>query len=282
MLLHTLDPSLGSDTGTVGWTPIIADPTPSDPMNHVHWGQGGRLTAIDRQLDANTWAAAHINNGNLGDFWLSNSIDNTLDFAFDSDWDGSTGDAVDINQFALHNYGGSRSIRQFQVEVSLDGSTWQKLEVPGSNAGEPDFNFALREEGAILDAISRQLNTTSWAAANIHDGASQSIWLSDRANNNLDFSFDTNGDGTTGSAGDTADHFTLETIALQNYGSTRSVRDFQVLVQTAANPVWTAIPVPGSAAGAADYNFAVSHQGGVLTAIDQAAEHHQLGGSQYS
>ncbi len=269
VLLYTLDASLSTDTGTIGWTPIVAQANPVGPANHVHWGQGGRLTAHDKQLNSSTWAAAHINNGNLGDYWLSDKGNNTLDFAFDTDWDGSAGNTVDISQFALHNYGGSRSIRQFQVEVSQDGTTWEKLEVPGSNVGDPDFNFASAQEGARLDAINRELNSTSWAAANIHDGASQSIWLSDRTNNNLDFSFDPDGDGVTGLTGDAGDRFTLEKIAMQNEGSTRSVREFQILVKTATNPAWTALPVPGSTAGQPDFNFAQSHNGGTLTAINR-------------
>ena len=268
VLLHTMDASLSTDTGTNGWTPIVADPNPSGLINHLHWGQGGRLTAIDRELNSTTWAAAHINNGNLGDFWLSDRGNNTLDFAFDTDWNSSTGNAVNVRALALHNYGGTRSIARFQVEVSQDGATWRRLEVPGSGGGQPDFNFALAHEGGAIDVINRELNSTSWAAANIHDGASQSIWLSDRTNNNLDFSFDPDGDGTTGLGGDADDHFTLERIAIENYGGSRSVRHFQVLVRTATNPEWTAIPVPGSVAGEANFNYLLSHQGGRLSAID--------------
>ena len=269
MLLHTMDATLAGDTGPGGWTRIVADANPTGPVNHLHWGQGGRLTGIDSELNSSNWAAAHINNGNTGDFWLSSQANNRLDFAFDTDWDGNVGDAIDVGQLALHNYGGSRSIRFFQVEVSTDGATWQKLEVPGSDAGDPDFNYALKHEGGSLDTVSREINGTSWAAANIHDGARQTIWLSDRANNRLDFSFDPDGDGSTGLAGDTGDRFTLEKIVLENYGSARSVREFQILVKTSGNPNWSAVAAPGAAVGQADFNFMLSHHGASLTAIDR-------------
>ncbi len=268
MLLYANDTSLSSDTGTAGWTPIPLDPAPVGPVNHLHWGQGGRMTAVDQQLSTTTWAGEHINNGNPGDFWLSNRGNNTLDFAFDTDWDGNTGDAINITELKLHNYGSNRSIKLFQVEVSEDGSNYQKLEVPGTGPGDPDFNYALSHEGGTLDLINTQLNTTSWAGANIHDGAASSIWLSSRTNNNLDFSFDPDGDGMVGLAGDSGDYFQLEKIVLENYGSNRSVREFQVLVKTAANPDWTAIPVPGSVSGQPDFNFLLAYQGASLTAID--------------
>ena len=269
MLLYTNDAGLLADTGAAGWTPIPADPAPVGPVNHLHWGQGGRLTAVDREYNATTWAGEHINNGSLGDFWLSGRANNTLDFAFDTDWDGSSGDAVNVTELKLHNYGNNRSIRLFQVEVSQDGSIWQKLEVPGTGPGDPDFNYALSHEGGTLDVINREYNATTWAGANIHDGAASSIWLSGRTNNNLDFSFDPDGDGTVGLAGDTDDYFQLQKIALENYGNNRSVKQFQVLVKTAANPNWTAIPVPGSVAGQPDFNFLLSHEGASLTAIDR-------------
>ncbi len=268
MLLHTSDAGLAADVGTVGWTPIVADVTPAGEMNHLHWGQGGRISAIDTQYNSTSWAAAHINNGNPADFWLSGRMHNTLDFDFDTDWDGSTGNTINISRFALQNYGGNRSIHLFQVEVSQDGASWQKLEVPGSGPGDPDFNFALQHEGGALTAINREYNATSWAGANIHDGASQTIWLSGVMNNNLDFAFDPDGDGITGADGDTDDRFLMEEFILENYGTTRSVREFQVLVKTAGNPSWQAIPVPGGVVGEADFNFALSHNGGSLTSID--------------
>lgn len=269
VLLHTMDPSLSEDTGAAGWIPVIADPNPTGLINHLHWGQGGRLLAHDTQLNDSSWAARHLNNGSLGDYWLSNRNNNVLEFAFDTDWDGATGDAVGLDGVALSNYGGSRSIERFQVEYTRDGTGWQKLELPGSSAGDPDFNFALSREGGRLDLIEWQLSSTSWAAANIHDGSSNSIWLSNRPNNRLDFSFDPDGDGQSGLEGDTGDGFTLETISLENYGGSRSVRTFQILVQTTSDTDWRALPVPGTAAGEADFNFALSHNGTVLSAIDR-------------
>lgn len=268
MLLHSLDTSLSTDTGATGWTPVVAEASPSGPVNHLHWAQGGRLASVDIEYNSTSWAGAHINNGNLADFWLSSRGNNTLDFAFDTNWDGVTGDAINVSQLKLHNYGTDRSVKMFQVEVSQDGVNWQKLEVPGTAAGDPDFNFLISHEGARLDAVNIEYNSTTWAGANIHDGSNRTIWLSSRTNNNLDFSFDPDGDGTTGLAGDSDDYYTLKKIVMENYGSSRSVKQFQIWVKTAADNNWRVIPVPGSTTGQADFNFLSSHEGAGLTAIN--------------
>jgi MSHA biogenesis protein MshQ len=268
MLLHTMDPGLRNATGAAGWIPLVADPNPTGPVNHLHWGQGGRLLAVDAQSNDSNWAARNLHNGSLGDYWRSNKNNNTLEFAFDTDWDGTTGDAVSVQGVALSNYGGSRSIERFQVEYSRDGASWQKLERPGSSAGDPNFNFALSTEGGRLDLVDGEINDPNWPMANIHDGSSNSIWRSVRQNNRLDFAFDPDGDGISGLEGDADDAFTLEKISLENYGSERSLREFQVFVRTLTDPEWRALPVPGTGLGEPDYNFALSHNGGKLSLID--------------
>jgi len=269
MLLRSSDTSLSTNIGPSGWLPVIADPSPVGPVNHLHWGQGGRLTAVDREHSSTTWAGVHINNGNLGDYWLSNRSNNTLDFAFDSDWNGSNGNAINVTQLKLHNYGSNRSIQWFQVEVSPDGTNWSKLEVPGTAAGDSDFNFLLSHEGGVLDVVNREHSSTTWAGANIHDGSNQTIWLSNRTNNNLDFSFNPNGIGATGLAGDSLDYFTLDKIILENYGSSRSVKQFQIFVKVAGSNNWVPLPVPGSTANQPDFNFLLSHEGAALTDINK-------------
>ncbi|MCB1686221.1 MAG: LamG domain-containing protein, partial [Pseudomonadales bacterium] len=194
-------------------------------------------------------------------------------FSFDPDGDGTTGlngDADDyftLERIAIENYGGSRSVRHFQVLVQTAMEpAWKAIPVPGSVPGSADFNFLLSHQGGRLDVIDSQLNGTSWAAANVHDGSSQTIWLSSQANNRLDFVFDTDGDGSTGGAGD---RFRFESFALENYGSSRSIRDYQVEVMTAAVPVWTKLTVPGSGSGDPGFNFLSVHEGGRLTAINR-------------
>ena len=269
MLFRTQDDSLSTDTGSDGWIPVPADLNPTGPINHLNWGQGGRLTAVNSQLNSTTWAAGNIHDGDISSRWLSNKANNQLEFAFDTNWDGNADDAINIKQLKIYNYGSSRSVKLFQIETSNDGVHWSKLEVPGSNANEPDFNFALLWHGASLSAINSQLNSTTWAAKNIHDGDQNTRWLSNRGSNTLDFVFDVDLDGTTGADGDMDDLFTLEKFTLRNYGvDDRSVRLFQVEVKTLSKPNWTKLKVPGSTSGTPDYNFALNSQGGILENID--------------
>jgi MSHA biogenesis protein MshQ len=269
-LFRTMDNTLQADIGTSGWIPIIADSSPSGLIDHLNWVQGGRLTAIDSQLNTTSWAAEHSNDGDSASRWLSNKSNNVLEYAFDTDWDGNTGDAINIKQITVSNYGADdRSVSTFQIEVTTDGSTWSKLEVPGSVAGEVDFNFTLQWNNASITAIDSQLNTTSWAAENIHDGDNNSRWLSNKSNNSLAFEFDVDGDGTSGADGDSADVFVIEKVFLRNYGSDdRSIREFQVEYKTSSNSHWQKIPVPGSSAGEQDFNFLLSQHGAVLSAIN--------------
>ncbi|MEH6473556.1 MAG: LamG domain-containing protein [Halopseudomonas sp.] len=270
MLMRTLDDSLDSDAETAGWVPIAADANPTGLINHAMWAQGGRLAAIDAQLNSTSWAAANIHDGDTRSRWLSRKSNNVLEFEFDTDWDGDSDDTINIQELLITNYGNDdRSVNTFQIEYSLDGLNWAKLEVPGSGPGEPDYNFALSWQGGALEAIDAQLNSTSWSAANLHDGDNNSRWLSRKSSNQLTFSFDADGDGSTGSVGDSDDYFTLEKIYLSNYGNDdRSVREFQVEVKTLANPNWTKLEVPGSSSGEADYNFALGAQGGQLVVIN--------------
>ncbi len=269
MLLTTLDETLSADGGSSGWTPIPADANPSGPIDHLRWAQGGRLVAIDAEYDAETWAAENIYDGDSTSLWLSYKATNSLEFAFDTDWDGSTGDAINIKQLEVLNYGNTRAVAEFQVEVTSDGLNWSKLEVPGSAAGDGDFNFLLAADGGTLTAIDGEYDNNSWAASNIHDGDANSRWLNGRSNNTLDFSVDADGDGSSGAAGDSDDYFTLEKIYLRNYGADdRAVRQFQVEVKTSTDANWRKLEVPGSSAGEADHDFLLGAHGGVLTSID--------------
>ncbi|MBN4055472.1 LamG domain-containing protein [bacterium AH-315-K03] len=269
-LFKTLDRSRQSDTGTSGWIPIVADANPSGLLDYLTWAQGGRLVGIDSQLNSTSWAADNANDGDTSSRWLSRKSNNTLEYAFDTNWDGNTGDAISIQQIEVSNYGNDdRSLNTFQVEVTSDGSTWQKLTVPGSTIGEADFNFTSRWQGANLTDIDSQLNTTSWAAVNIHDGDNNTRWLSRQINNTLSFDFDVNNNGTSGAAGDNDDAFLVEKIAIRNYGTDdRSIREFQVEVKTRDNNQWQKIPVPGSTIGASDFNYVLALHGAQLVAID--------------
>jgi len=265
MLLTTTDASLNADVGSVGWRPLVADAKPTGLVDYLSWAQGARLVTINSQYNGTTWAASHINDGDTVSKWLSRKANNIIEYNFDTDWNGVTGDGIPINEIELRNYGTTRSVKEFQIEVTKNGSTWTKLEVPGTKAADPEFIYSRSWEGGIIDSVDSQYNSTTWAAKNINDGDPNSLWLSRKGNNTIVFSFDPNNNGVVA---ESADQFSLQKIRLKNYGTNRSIREFQVAVKTASNPNWHKLIVPGSVVGTANYDFSSVHQGGQLTSID--------------
>jgi len=270
MLLTTTDSSLAADSGTAGWRPVIADENPSGLLNYTSWAQGARITDIDSQHNSTSWAAANINDGSTESRWLSSKSNNTIEFEFDTNWSGTAGDSIAIDEIEVVNYGvDDRSVKEFQVEVTTDGSNWFKLEVPTSASGDEEYIYSRYQDGGILSSIDSQHNTTSWAAKNMQDGDSNSRWLSSKGNNEIEFTFDPDNDGTTSLAGDVTDAFNLEKFNIENYGNDdRSVREFQIAVKTLSDSTWQKIRVPGASVGQANYNFASLHHGASLSEID--------------
>ena len=270
MLLTATDGSLKTDSGTAGWKPVVADANPSGKIDYLSWAQGARLVSAESQLNSSSWAAKHLNDGSSTSRWLSSKSNNVIEYNFDTDWDGITGDGIPINEIEVVNYGtDDRSVKEFQVEVTTDGSIWTKLEVPATAADDLEFVYTLKHNGGVLENIDSQLNSTSWAAANMHDGDYNTRWLSSKNNNTIEFTFDPNNNGITGANGDISDVFTVDKFSLVNYGSDdRSVSQFQVSVKTLSNPAWQKIRVPGAIIGQTGYNFALSHHGGTLVTID--------------
>jgi MSHA biogenesis protein MshQ len=43
MLLTTSNVGLNADAGTTGWTPLVANASPSGTLDYVSWAQGGRF-----------------------------------------------------------------------------------------------------------------------------------------------------------------------------------------------------------------------------------------------
>jgi MSHA biogenesis protein MshQ len=270
MLLTSADGALDGDAGTAGWSPVIATENPVGLLDYLSWAQGGRLVSVDSQLNTTSWSADHINDGDTASRWLSNKSNNTIEYNFDTDWDGYVGNGIPIIEIEILNYGNDdRSVKEFQIEVTTDGLVWYKLEVPGSSAGDEEYAFTRQSNGGLLGTVDSQLNTTSWKADNIHDGDANTRWLSNKSNNTLEFTFDPNNDGLSGAAGDTNDAFNSDAIYLKNYGSDdRSIREFQVEVKTLANPNWEKLKVPGATVGEEEYNFLLSANGGRLASAD--------------
>ena len=270
VLLSTEDEGLSANAGSAGWKPMIADENPVGYLDYLSWAQGARLVSVDAEYNSTSYSAENINDGDRYSRWLSRKSNNVIEYDFDTDWDGSTGNGITINELEITNYGiDDRSVKQFQVEITYDGSTWQKLQVPGTAAGDEEYVYTRLQDGGVLGAIDSQYNTTSYHAENMQDGDQNSLWLSRNGNNTIEFTFDPNNNGITGAEGDSADVFTLDKINIENFGNNdRSVKQFQVAVKTLANPDWHKINVPSAIIGEENYNFAMSHHGGTLVKID--------------
>jgi hypothetical protein len=270
VLLTTQNEGLSTDSGSKGWKPLIADDNPIGYIDYLSWAQGARQVSVDAEYNTTSYAAKNINDGDRSSRWLSRKSNNILHYNFDTDWDGSAGNGITINELEVTNYGiDDRSVKQFQVEITNDGSIWRKLQVPGTAAGDEEYVYTRHQDGGILGTIDSQYNATSYHAENMQDGDQNSQWLSRKGNNTIEFTFDPNSNGITGADGDTADAFDIDKINIENYGNDdRSVNQFQLSVKTLANPNWHKVNVPGAMIGETDYNFAMSHQGGTLVSID--------------
>lgn len=270
VLLTTKNEALNTDNGFEGWKPVIADENPTGYIDYLNWAQGARLVSVDSEFNSTNYSAKKINDGDRSSLWLSRKSNNTIEYNFDTDWDGSAGNNITINELEVTNHGvNDRSVKQFQVEITNDGSTWRKLSVPGSIAGDDEYVYTRYQEGGIIGAIDTELFSTSYLAQNMQDGDQNSLWLSRQGNNTIEFTFDPSSNGMTGADGDTEDLFTLDKINIENYGNDdRSVRQFQIAVKTLENPNWHKINVPSAIIGEADYDFAMSHHGGTLVSID--------------
>ena len=206
----------------------------SNKIDYLNWIQGAKLVSIDAQHNSTNWAAENINDGDNSSLWLSDKKHNEFEFNFDTDWDGNAGDPINISEFELTNYANNnRSVKELQIDVTTDGLTWQRLEVPGSVAGESDINFISSRNGGILNSIDSEHNSTNWAGINLQDADDTTRWLNNKSNNTIEFTFDPNNNGVSGAEGDTDDLFLFNEIKIENYGvSARSVREFQVEVIT--------------------------------------------------
>jgi MSHA biogenesis protein MshQ len=269
VLLTTQNDSLSTDAGTIGWQPLVADENPVGYIDYLSWAQGARLVAVDSEYNSTTLVAKHINDGSPTSRWLSRKSNNVIEYNFDTDWNGATGDGITINALEVSNYGNTRSVKEFQVEITSDGTTWRKLQVPGTGPGDLEYIYTRYQDGGILGAVDSQYNATTYGADNMQDGDQNTRWLSGWGNNTIEFTFDPNNNGISGADGDTADVFSIDKISIENYGNDdRSLYQFQLAVKTLANPDWHKITAPSAIIGEVDYNFAMSHHGGALVSID--------------
>ena len=269
-LLTTSDDALAADFGTAGWIPIVADENPTGLINYLSWAQGARVVSVDSEYNATTYAGSNVNDGDTNSRWFSRNGRNIIEYNFDTDWNGSTGDGITIDELEVYNYGADdRSVREFQIEYTKDGTTWQRLEVPTSMSGDPEYIYSRDIDGGVLGLVDSAYNNAYWSGDHINDGDQNTLWLSRKGHNTFEFTFDPDRSGVSGADGDFNDLFNLNQIRVRNYGGTddRSLRQFQVAVKTVANPEWHKITVPGAVVGEANYNFAMSHQGGVLSEI---------------
>jgi MSHA biogenesis protein MshQ len=267
-LLTTSDDSLASDYGTDGWRPIIADANPTYLIDYLSWAQGARIVDISNQHNSTTWAGEHANDGDTRSQWLSLYGYNVLEYNFDTDWNGATGNAITIDEIEVLNYStDDRSVKEFQIEVTQNGTDWFRLEVPTTAAEDPEYIYSRKIDGGLLGTVDSAYNATSWSGDNINDGFHKTRWLSRKGNNTIEFTFDPDRSGMSGADGDLNDLFDIEKFRIENYENNddRSIRLFQVAVKTVLNQQWHKIRRPGAIIGETDFNFALLHHGAELT-----------------
>ncbi len=212
-------------------------------FNYLQATEGGTLTAsVGSNPD-------RIHDGTPGNYWQSGSyvFNSTLSFSFDTDMDGVSGAAGDVDdlftlrQLNIYNRNSSTDVEKFQVEVkTATNSNWTKL--ISSIAPVGDFNYLQATEGGTLTA------SVGSNPDRIHDGTPGNYWQSSSFSlvNELEFSFDVDMDGTSAAAGDVDDLFTLRQFNIYNRNSSTDVETFEVEVKTLSNPVWTLVAVSGS------------------------------------
>ncbi|MCP4504616.1 MAG: hypothetical protein GY822_32325 [Deltaproteobacteria bacterium] len=221
-----------------------------------------------------SYAAERAMDDNDITFWRTwNNKINELDLSYDVDMDGVTGKDGDADdRFALSGWNldattGTYSAKHYQVEVQQGSTTWNKIPVPGTTAGDVDFNHASRFEGGVVTDFSNEGNDSSNAANNALDENQHNLWLSYTGPQNLDISFDGDLDGQTAIGGDTGDSIDMAAFQLLSPNSIYAVRFFQVLQRKAGEASFTPIPVPGTAAGYPDHNFANRFLGGTIASV---------------
>jgi lambda repressor-like predicted transcriptional regulator len=200
---------------------------------------------------SSTWSPIYINDGvtTAGDSrnWLSrhnNVSNNTFEFTFDRIQDGVTGEAGDANDIyqlssiSLYLPGSDRSLKEFTLEARNTSGTWQRLY--SSQAVDNPYNFAKTVAGGIRSVIPA---SSTWSPIYINDGVTTAgdsrNWLSRHNNvsgNTFEFTFDPDLSGT---AAEVVDQFTLDSISLYLPGSDRSLKNFEITVQTTAG--WQAV-----------------------------------------
>ncbi|MBX2847804.1 MAG: hypothetical protein KTR16_05770, partial [Acidiferrobacterales bacterium] len=268
------------------WRKIeVPGSVPNEPdFNYALLFHGALMTEKSSELNSTSSGADNIHDGDQNTRWLARDLASRLAFQFDPEENNAHAEDSDLftfEAFSLLNYGvDDRSINEFQVEVKTRGNTdWTPIRVPGAQIGDPDFNFALVNNGGILRSVDSEANNTNWAGRNINDGSHKTSWLSRKNNNVLEFVFDLDRDNATGGDGDL---FSFDKFYIQNYGvDDRSIYEFQIEVQVKGSENWTAIPVPGAATGDPNFNFLLSNNGAELTLIDSEINTTQWGADNF-
>ncbi|NOQ93962.1 MAG: hypothetical protein GQ547_04910, partial [Methylophaga sp.] len=217
-----------------------------------------------------TWSTSYINDGetNLGNGynWLSKQQDmsNTFEFVYDGNLDGSTGEEGDSNDIyhldsiSLYVPNSDRALKEFTLFSQSNNGPWKQLF--SSQALPTPYNFARTSAGGI-----RTVNppSSSWSPDYINDGNTSLRdgynWLSKQQDmsNTFEFTFDPDLDG---SAGETNEQFTLDSISVYVPSSDRALREFTLFSQSNNGPwqqLFSSQALPSS------YNFAKTSAGGV-------------------
>jgi len=251
--------------GSSLWLPLFSGTGTYPSYNFSTISNGGSL--VSAPTSSYTGTPSNIIDGSINTSWVSNfSMNNVFQIAFDPNLSGKTGLAGDtgdeftLNSVAVNNGNSSWSLKDFRIDVLRNGNpTWVPLY---ASAGTfPSYNFASIANGGSL--ISSPTSSYTGTPSYVIDGTTNTAWVSNFSMNNVfQFAFDPNLSGKSGLAGDTADEFTLNSVAVNNGNSSWSLKDFRIDVLRKGNSTW--VPLYANSGTFPKYNFAAIANGGSL------------------
>ncbi len=255
-LLSSLDETLESDRGKVGWSRAVSDASPSAGINMLSWIEGGVYQSSASQH--NSYPTIRLNDGDNITYWLSASgqFRNDIEYRFDTDWDDSASELLSqCSSFNLFNVGNSYSIKEFGLEYQQNNDgNWHKIQASANVEKNILSSF---DGGEYLNTASQH---NSYPATRVNDTDKIKYWLSasGQFNNTFDFQFDQDLDGTYG------DTITFKSFNLFNVGNSYSVQDFEIYYQQNSDGNWV---LAGSYSAASATGKQVFNVGGPINNV---------------
>ncbi len=121
LLLSTADETLAANTGFAGWQRLPASAAAAGSLNVLQRALGGTLLSTTPVQDS---SALNLNDGNPLSGWRSGKSDIpvTFEYGFDTDFDGLTGNPVNLTAVRIYNPNSKEAVNTFRLYVRLQGS----------------------------------------------------------------------------------------------------------------------------------------------------------------